>query len=142
MKNKTATKKKVSKKDSIVKKSKYEKIINLDLWIKTKATSAEWERYDALLVVFGNFVFQNKIGRWGGRETAMGNPKDGLGRTNYWFVLESGASKAVKELTRMVKNFRLEKVTKIQVGIAIESKDDYKKKIEKEKEFCWSYTRI
>jgi len=122
-------------------KKKNEKIINLDLWIKTKATTEHWERYEALLVTFSNFLFQNKIGTWGGRETAIGKPTDQLIRTNYWFVLEEGTEKATLELKRIIKNFRLGLVTKIQVGRPTESKTDYKTKFQKEKEFVWSYYR-
>lgn len=121
--------------------NKYGKIINLDLYIMPKASKEEWERYEAVLLTFGNFLFQNKIGTWGGRETAIGSENHYFARTNYWFVIESGVDKSVKELNRIVKNFRLGKVTKVKVGILIESKTDYKNRISKEKTFTWQYYR-
>lgn len=123
-------------------KKQNDKIVNIDFWIREKAKSEDWERYNALLFSYGEYLFQNKIGTWGGRETAMGKPDDGLVRTNYYYVLEKGTNKAVTELKRMIKNFRLTAVTKVQVGKPIESKTDYKSKFEKEKEFAWVSYRI
>lgn len=123
-------------------KKQNDKIVNIDLWIKGKAKKEDWERYDGLLLVYCNFLFQNKIGTWGVRETAIGKTSDGLLRGNYYYVLEKETTKAVSELKRMIKNFRLTSVTKVKVGNPIESKTDYKTKFEKEKEFSWTYIRF
>jgi hypothetical protein len=124
-------------------KKQNERVVNLDLSIKSKAKKEDWERYEALLVTFGNYLFQNKIGTWSGRETAMEKlkGKNEIERINYWYVLESGIDKAFIELKRIIKNFRLVSVTKMEVGSLIKSKTDYKTKFEKEKEFSWIYHR-
>jgi len=49
--------------------------------------------------------------------------------------------KATKELKRIVSNFKLVEVTKISVSKPIESEKDYKKQLEKETKFSWSYLR-
>lgn len=130
---------------------KSNQVFNLDLGIKIGATKAEQERYEAVLVAFSNFLFQEKIGKWGGRETLMGKPTKKQGvlpclRINYWFVIEEGRGKAIKELKRIVKNFRLQKVSN-----PISDTDAFddlrtkgislKQQVAKMKEFTWTYTR-
>jgi len=122
-------------------KKQYEKIFNIEISMKSNGTSDDWERYEAVLIAFGNSVFQQGIGTWGGRETAFGKPFDDLVRTNYWYVLETGLDKAVSELKRIVKNFRLGRVTKTEIGKAFVPKTDYKKEFQNQKEFSWSYSR-
>lgn len=120
-------------------------IINLDLWIKDVATSDDWERYEALLITFGNYLFQNNIGEWGGRETAIGKTPDGLVRCNYWFVLKKETDKSALELKRMVKNFQLESVTEIKIKFdksgKIDFKTNFKAKFEDKKSNDWSCYR-
>ena len=113
----------------------------IDLWIKEKATSEEWDRYESVLIIFTNFLFQNEIGDWSGRETAMGKPSNGLERTNYWIILNSDIDKAKAELEKIVKNYQLIHVTKIEMSKEpdIEDKKNYKDIFKKKKEFTWTY---
>lgn len=113
----------------------------IDLWIKEKATSQEWDRYESVLLTFTNFLFQNEIGDWSGRETAIGNTTDGLIRTNYWSILNSDIDKAEVKLKEIIKNYRLNRVTKIEVSKEpyTEHKKNYKDIFKKKKEFTWIY---
>ena len=101
------------------------KIINIDFSIKSNATAEEFERYEAVIILFSAFLFQNIIGGWEGKETTL--KTDNYVRTNFWFVLASDNAKAVNELMRMVSNFKLKKVTKVKVGKA-ENSDMHLKK--------------
>jgi hypothetical protein len=117
-------------------------IVSINLGIKQKATTDDWERYEALLVTFSNYLFQNEIGDWGGRETSLlkGGGLD-ISRVNYWYVLFEEKNVAVNELMRMCINFSLLEVTKIEIGEPIKSKKNEKKRFKDRKTLCWEYHR-
>lgn len=118
----------------------YTKTVCIETSVKTSATPDEYERYEAFLVTFGNFLFQKKIGTWGGSEVALSKSK--FAKTTYWYILEHEADHTKRELKRMSKNFRLNAVLKVDIGLPMESNVDYEKQISKEKKFSWAYYRI
>lgn len=130
-----------TKKKRAAPKKQYEKTVMLDLWIKSIATPEDKERYNGLVIVFSNELFQLRIGEWGGRESCLGKPVDGLAQTHYWSVLESKAKKAETELKRMVKNFKLGSITKLKISEPIDSQVDCKKQIEQGNELIWRFFR-
>lgn len=66
---------------------------------------------------------------------------DGFIRINCWVVLESGVEKAKKEIERIIKNFPLEKVTKFEIGEAMESDKDYKARVKGTKSLNWVWLK-
>lgn len=119
----------------------YEKIVNIDLEIHKSANTNDWERYDAALPMISLRLFQNNIGAWGGRETYMRESVDGFVKTNYWFVLESGVEKAKEHIEGVIKNFNLGSFTKLTLGEAVPSEDDFKKELEETASLEWVWVR-
>lgn len=122
-------------------KTKYERIINIDLQILDNGTSADWQRYDAALPIISLKLLEKNCGIWAGRETCLGKGKcPDFRRTNYWYVLESKAKEASNEIKTIVKNFRLQTITKTVAGPPVDTKKDYKEVIEKMKTLNWAWS--
>lgn len=115
--------------------------MNIDLEIHKAANSSDWERYDAALPMISLRLFQNNLGTWGGRETCLGEPVDGFVKTNYWFVLESGVEKAKEEMERIIENFNLGSFTRLTIGDAVTSENDFKKELEETESLEWVWIR-
>lgn len=125
---------------------KKEKKCFIDFHLLGNQSTENWKRYEAVLIAFGNYLFQNNIGTWSGRETSLSKKntkKDTLTRTNFWIILESGKEKAEEELKRLVKNFRVSSFTKIKIGNTFEQQknEDFSKFLKKQKNFTWIYYR-
>lgn len=118
-----------------------EKIVSIDLEIHKDASADEWERYDASLTTITYQLFKNEIGTWGGRETCMTEPEDGFMRSNYWYVLESGISKAEEEIKRIIDNFNLKDFTNLKISRPIDTATDYKTMFETKSTLNWSWTK-
>ncbi|WP_418497745.1 hypothetical protein [Flagellimonas sp.] len=119
----------------------YEKIVNIDLEIHKAANTNDWERYDAALPIISLRLFQKNLGAWGGRETYFGNSEDGYVKTNYWFVLESCVEKAKEQMERIIENFNLGSYTRLMVGEAFPSENDFKKELEETESLEWVWIR-
>ncbi len=119
----------------------YEKIVNIDLEIHKSATTNDWERYDAALPMISLRLFQKNLGAWGGRETYIGDSPDGYIKTNYWFVLESGVEKAKEQMERIIENFSLGSFTRLIIGDAVPSENDFKQELEETESLEWVWVR-
>jgi hypothetical protein len=121
------------------KKVSFKKTVCFQITADANATHDECERHEALQVTFGNFLFQNKIGCWGGSEAGLS--KSGFSSTMYWYIMEGETKRVTAELKRMVKNFSVNAVIKIEIGEPLESETDFEKQILKQKFFSWIYYR-
>ncbi|WP_318343843.1 hypothetical protein [Flagellimonas baculiformis] len=119
----------------------HEKIVNIDLEIHKTANTNDWERYDAALPIISLRLFQNNLGAWGGRETYFGESEDGYVKTNYWFVLESGVEKAKEQIEGIIKNFNLGSFTRLIIGDAVPSENDFKQELEETESLEWVWVR-
>lgn len=126
-----------------MKKKEFEKTATISLSILGKAKNDDWERYEAALICFSNFLFQENAGMYNGRETAIINKpkKNEKEKTTFWFVLESKQKLAINKLKKIIKNFNLSDVTTFTNGIPQKETEDYKKIFEKRKKFSWDYTK-